>query len=181
MIFTETRLAGAYVIEIERHEDERGFFARTFCAREFGERGLATRFVNTNLSRTLSKGTLRGLHYQVPPDAEAKLVRCTRGAIWDAVVDLRPDSPTAGEWVGVELSRDSGRMVYVPEGFAHGFLTLTDDVEAVYQISAFYAPESERGLRWDDPAIGIEWPAPVRIVSEKDRAWPPYAGGVRAG
>jgi dTDP-4-dehydrorhamnose 3,5-epimerase len=172
VIFTETRLPGAFVIEIERREDERGYFARTFCAREFAAHGLETEFVNTNASYSAAKGTLRGMHFQHPPHAEVKLVRCTHGALYDVIIDLRPDSPTRGQWIGVELSQQNGRMLYVPEGFAHGFITLTDDVEASYQVSSFYTPGAEGGVRYDDPAFRIVWPVPVHVISEKDRSWP---------
>jgi len=172
MIFTPTPLAGAYLIDLEKRGDARGFFARVFCEREFGEAGLETRFVQANNSLSAKRGTLRGLHYQLPPAAEVKLVRCLRGALWDVIVDLRPDSPTFRKWFGAELSAENRRMMYVPRGFAHAILTLTDDTEAFYMVSAFYAPEEERGVRWNDPAIGIEWPiAPVEI-SPKDAGWP---------
>ena len=172
MIFTETKLSGAFIIDLERHEDDRGYFARTFCAREFAEHGLETEFVNTNASYSAQKGTLRGMHFQHPPHAEVKLVRCTQGAIYDAIIDLRLDSETHGEWIGVELSRENGRMLYVPRGFAHGFLTLTDDVDVTYQVSAFYTPGAEGGLRYDDPAFGIDWPGRVTVITDKDRTWP---------
>lgn len=172
MKFHTTPLAGARLIELEKRGDERGFFARYFCEREFAASGLETRFLQINNSLSARKGTLRGLHYQLPPAAEVKVVRCVRGALWDAIVDLRPDSPTFKKWFGRELTADNRLMMYVPRGFAHAILTLTDDVEAIYLVSAFYAPELERGLRWNDPAIGIEWPiAPVEI-SAKDAKWP---------
>lgn len=172
MIFTPTRLPGAFIIDIEKREDERGFFARTFCANEFDSHGLCTQFVNTNVSRSPRRGTLRGMHFQSAPHGEVKLIRCTSGAIYDVIVDLRTGSPTLFEWVGVELTADNYRMLYVPEGFAHGFLTLTDDVEVTYQVSEFYVPGAERGMRYDDPALGIEWPTSVQIISDKDRNWP---------
>lgn len=171
MRFRKTELEGAYIIDLEPHEDERGFFARAWCRREFEAHGLETRVAQANVSFNRRRGTLRGLHWQAPPHAETKLVRCTRGAIWDAIVDLRPDSPTHLQWVGMELSAENRRMLYVPERFAHGFITLDDDCEVGYQVSAFYSPESERGIRWDDPAVGIDWPAEPRVVSEKDRSW----------
>lgn len=174
MIFTEGALRGPYVIDLEKHQDHRGFFARAFCQREFAEHGLAEDMVQTNVSFSARRGTLRGMHYQRPPHEEAKLIRCTRGALYDVIVDVRPDSDTYGEWMGVELSADTHRMFYVPEGFAHGFLTLEDDTEVVYQVSAFYTPGAEQGLRHDDPALGIEWPAPVQVISEKDLSWPPF-------
>jgi dTDP-4-dehydrorhamnose 3,5-epimerase len=175
MIFSPLRLPGAFVIDLEPRRDERGFFARTWCQREFEAHGLTTQMVQANLSHNLRAGTLRGLHYQANPFAEAKLVRCTRGAIWDVIVDVRPDSPTQRQWLGVELTAENYRMLYVPEGFAHGFLTLVDDVEVSYQVSQFYTPGAERGLRWDDPALSITWPQPVRVISEKDARWPDYA------
>lgn len=172
MRFTETELAGAYLVELDRLEDERGFFARTFCAREFEDHGLSPVVAQANVSFNHRAGTLRGLHYQVPPSAETKLVRCTRGAIHDVIVDLRPGSPTRLQHVGVELSEQNRRALYVPKGFAHGYQTLTDDAEVAYQVDEFYAPGLEQGLRHDDPALGIVWPLAVSVVSEKDAAWP---------
>jgi len=174
MIFTETKLPGAFIIDIEKREDERGFFARTWCQREFEEHSLNTGLVQGNLAFTKSKGVLRGMHYQAPPHTEAKLMRCTGGAIIDVIVDLRPESATFKQWLGTELSAVNRRMLYVPEGFAHGYLTLEDNSEVVYQVSEFYNPEAERGLRYDDPAFGIGWPIAVSTVSEKDRSWPDY-------
>jgi dTDP-4-dehydrorhamnose 3,5-epimerase len=175
MIFTETELPGAFVIDIERRDDERGFFARAWCEREFEEHGLSTRVVQCNLAYNHVKATLRGLHYQAAPHAEVKLVRCMRGAIYDVIVDLRDDSPTFTQWIGLELTADNRRMLYVPEGFAHGYQTLADDSETYYQVSVFYEPGAERGVRWDDPAFGIDWPpAERRIVSAKDRGWPDF-------
>lgn len=175
MRFLETRLPGAYVVEPQPIEDERGFFARAWCEREFGEQNLASRMVQRNISGNRKRGTLRGLHYQTAPHEEAKLVGCTRGAVYDVIVDLRPGSATRGKWLGVELTADNRRMLYVPGGFAHGYQTLADDTEVAYQVSAFYAPDVERGIRWDDPAFGIEWPITDDVVlSEKDRAWPDY-------
>lgn len=175
MIFTPAPLPGAHVVEIEKREDSRGFFARTWCEREFEAKGLVTRFVQCNVSRSRAAGTLRGMHYQVAPHSEVKLVRCTRGAIHDVILDLRPDSPTFRRWFGIELSAENHRMLYVPTGFAHGFLSLEDDSEVTYQVSAFYAPQCERGVRFDDPAFGVAWPRPVRVISDKDRAWRDYA------
>ncbi len=175
MIFQETRLEGAFIIEPEPIEDPRGFFARAWCQREFQAHGLKTHLAQANIAFSRKRGTLRGLHYQAPPAAEAKLIRCVRGAIFDAIIDLRPDSPSYEEWLGVELTAENYRMLYVPEGFAHGYQSLLDDTEAFYMVSQFYTPGAERGIRWDDPAFGIEWPireAPT--VSEKDRGWPPY-------
>lgn len=174
MIFTKTELAGATIVDIERREDARGFFARAYCEREFAEHGLPSRMVQTNMSLTRQAGTLRGMHWQHAPHAEDKLVRCVRGAIWDAIVDIRPDSPTWCKWIGVELSEANGRMLLVPKGFAHGFVTLTDDVVVTYQVSEFYAPGVEGGARWNDPAFGIEWPVAVVGMSDKDRSWPDF-------
>lgn len=174
MIFTTTALQGATIIDVERREDERGYFARTYCEREFAEHGLPARMVQSNASLTRHAGTLRGMHFQAPPHAEDKLVRCARGAIWDAIVDIRPESPTYCQWIGVELSDANGRMLLVPKGFAHGFVTLTDDVVVLYQVSEFYAPGAERGARHDDPAFGIRWPVPIRGMSDKDRSWPAF-------
>ncbi len=174
MRFTPTELDGAFVIEVERREDARGWFARTYCAQEFAAHGLPTHMVQANMSLTRKAGTLRGMHYQLPPHAEDKLVRCVHGAIWDAIVDLRPQSPTYCRWFGTELSEANGRMLLVPCGFAHGFVTLTDDAAVAYQMSNFYAPAAERGARYDDPAFGIAWPVQVLDVSDKDRAWPAY-------
>ena len=172
MIFTPTRLDGAYVIDIEPHADQRGFFARAWCQDEFAAHGLTARPVQANLSYNQLKGTLRGLHYQLPPYAEAKLVRCTRGAIWDVIVDLRPASPTYRQSIGAELTADNHRLLYVPEEFAHGFITLADDTEVTYQVSQAYTPGAERGLRWNDPALCLEWPVPVAVISDKDAHWP---------
>ena len=174
MIFTKGPLPDTYIIDPDKKRDDRGFFARAFCEREFAEHGLARPMVQTNVSFNPRRGTLRGLHFQRAPHREAKLVRCTRGALYDVVVDVRPASPAYGEWMGVELSADSHRMLYVPEGFAHGFLTLEADTEVTYQVSSFYTPGAEGGLRYDDPALAIDWPAPVRVLSEKDRAWPAF-------
>ncbi len=174
MNFIPTRLAGAMLVEPDRREDSRGHFARIYCEREFQAHGLPARVAQANRSVTLAKGTLRGMHYQLPPHAEDKLVRCERGAIWDCIIDLRPDSPTYCQWVGVELSEASGRMLLVPRGFAHGFISLTDDVAVSYQVSEFYTPGAERGVRFDDAAFGIAWPCPIAHLSDKDAAWPTY-------
>lgn len=174
MRFTPAPLDGAWIIDLERREDPRGWFARTFCRREFEAHGLEPVIAQANISWNARKGTLRGMHYQVPPAAETKLVRCTRGALWDVIVDLRPDSPTFLRHFGVELTAENGRQLYVPELFAHGFLTLADDTEVAYQVGEFYTPGAERGIRHDDPALGIEWPAPVAVISEKDAAWPAF-------
>ncbi len=161
-------LEGAYVIEPERLEDERGYFARTYCRDEFVAHGLNPNLVQCNVSFNLKKGTLRGMHYQAKPHEEAKLVRCTRGSVFDAIVDIRADSPTFRKWFAVELSAANGRMLYVPEGFAHGFQTLEDGSEVFYQMSEKYFPESARGILWSDPGIGIRWPIPNPIVSQRD-------------
>lgn len=175
MRFVETPLRGAFVIEPERLEDERGFFARTFCAHEFEQQGLNPRLMQCNVSYSRAAGTLRGMHWQVAPHAEAKLVRCTMGAIFDVIVDLKPDSPTLRQWFAVELSASNRRGLYVPEAFAHGFQTLTDETEVFYQMSERYDPALSRGARWDDPAFAIEWPATERrIISERDRRYPPF-------
>ena len=168
MIFKETKLKGAYIIEIEPIEDERGFFARSFCAEEFEKYGLNPYIAQCNISYNQKKGTLRGIHYQVAPHAEAKLVRCTRGAIYDVALDLRKDSPTFKQWVATELSANNHRMFYIPEGIAHGFQTLEDHTEVFYQMSEFYHPESVRGVRWNDPLFGIEWPLSKPIFSHRD-------------
>jgi dTDP-4-dehydrorhamnose 3,5-epimerase len=172
MRFTETRLKGAFIIDVERLEDERGFFARTFCAREFREHGLNATFVQCHISYNRMPGTLRGMHYQTLPAAESKLVRCTTGAIHDVIVDLRVGSPTYLEHISVELSGENRRQLYIPEMFAHGFVTLTPDAEVAYQVGDFYSPAHERGLRYDDPALNIEWGMPVQVISRKDRNWP---------
>jgi dTDP-4-dehydrorhamnose 3,5-epimerase len=172
MLFNELSLQGAYLITVEKREDERGFFARSWCQREFGNLNLNTNLAQCNISYSKCRGTLRGMHYQLAPHAECKLVRCVRGAIYDVIIDLRPQSPTFHKWFGVELTANDYRMLYVPEGFAHGFETLTDDTEVFYQVSEFYQPEAERGVRWNDPKIGIDWPLPVQLISEKDQNYP---------
>jgi dTDP-4-dehydrorhamnose 3,5-epimerase len=171
MLFTETKLKGAFIIDLENREDNRGFFARTFCAKEFEDHGLKPTVAQCNLSFNHKKGTLRGMHYQVPPAAETKLIRCTRGAIYDVIVDMRPESPTYLAHIGVELTEDNRRALYVPELFAHGYLALTDGAEVTYQVGEFYTPGYERGLRYDDPILGIEWPTEITVISEKDAAW----------
>ena len=172
MIFTETPLAGAFVIDVEPIGDARGFFARAFDAREFESRGMRPGVVQCNVSYNHVRGTLRGMHMQVPPATEPKLVRCTRGAIHDVIVDMRPGSPTYLHHFGVELTAENRRQLYVPDMFAHGYLTLTDGAEVAYNVGEYYTPGYERGLRHDDPALGIEWPVPVAVISDKDRAWP---------
>jgi dTDP-4-dehydrorhamnose 3,5-epimerase len=172
MIFTETPLAGAWIVDPEPREDNRGLFARAYCTQEFAARGLHTVYPQHNISRSTRRGTLRGMHFQNPPHAEAKLIRCTRGAIYDVIVDIREGSPSFRRWHGVELDARGLRQLYVPEGFAHGFITLTDDVEVTYLNSHAYAPGAEGGLRYDDPGIGVAWPVAVTEISERDTAWP---------
>lgn len=172
MNFIETGLAGGFFVDPQRIEDERGFFARTFARPLFEARGLNANFVQCNISYNPRKGTLRGMHYQVPPHAESKLIRCTRGAVFDVMVDLRPGSPTLRKWAGVELTADNRRLAYIPEGVAHGFVTLCDDSEVFYEITAEYDAKSARGVRWEDPVLAIRWPVEPTIVSERDRAFP---------
>jgi len=174
MRFEETKLCGAWLIEAEPAHDQRGFFARTFCVREYAERGLVTGFVQHSTSYSQETGTLRGMHFQRAPRGEVKVVSCLRGAIWDVIIDLRPESPTYRRWQGFELTAENQRQLYVPEGFAHGFQTLSDDARVGYLISAFYAPLAASGLRYDDPALAIDWPLPVTAISEKDRSWPDF-------
>lgn len=173
MIFSPTELQGAYIVDIEPRRDERGYFARVWCAAEFEKQGLSTALVQCNVAYNHKRGILRGMHFQRPPHAEVKLVRCTKGAIYDVIVDLRAASPTYLGWVGVELTEDNHRMLYVPEGFAHGYVTLRDDSELFYQVSQYYSPDAEAGLRWDDPAVAIDWPPLGELlISAKDRVWP---------
>jgi dTDP-4-dehydrorhamnose 3,5-epimerase len=172
MKFVATGLPGAFVLELQPMADERGLFARTFCAREFVEHGMTPRLVQCSVSYNHQKGTLRGLHYQRPPQEEAKLVRCTAGSVYDVIVDLRPDSATCWQHFGVELSAKTRRAIFVPQGFAHGFQTLEDNTEVFYQMSEFYAPDLAAGIRHDDPKLGVAWPLPVSVLSEKDRSWP---------
>jgi dTDP-4-dehydrorhamnose 3,5-epimerase len=174
MIFTETTLKGAFLIEPERRQDERGFFARTWCQSEFAAAGLQTDWVQSNISFNKARGTLRGMHYQAPPYEEAKLVRCTMGAVYDVIIDLRADSSTFQQWLAAELTSDNRLMLFIPTGFAHGFQTLTDEAEVFYQMSQVYAPEYARGVRWDDPAFKISWPAERRIISARDRSFPDF-------
>ena len=172
MLFTKTQLEGAWLVEPEPIRDSRGWFARTFCEREFEAHGLETRFVQHSTSQNVQRGTLRGMHFQTAPHAEVKLVRCLKGAIYDVIIDLNPGSPTYRQWQGFELSASNMRQIYIPKGFAHGFQTLDDECEIGYLISEFYAPEASSGLRWDDPAFGINWPLPVSVMSDKDKSWP---------
>jgi dTDP-4-dehydrorhamnose 3,5-epimerase len=174
MKFHPTRLLGAYTIELEKRGDDRGFFARLYCQREFESAAIPTAIVQINNSLSAKAGTLRGMHYQLPPAAEIKVVRCIRGALFDVIIDLRPDSPTFGQWFGAELSADNRLMMYVPRGFAHGFITLSDDTEAFYLVNAFYTPEAERGLRFNDPRFNVIWPQTPVDVSDKDRSWPDF-------
>ena len=178
MIFTDTRVRGAVVIEPEPIADERGFLARCFCAREFEARGLNPRLVQCSISLTKMKGTLRGLHFQRPPHAEVRLVRCTAGALYDVIVDLRPESPTFRRYFGIELSARNHKMLYVPEGFAHGLQTLEDDTEVVYQMSEFFAPDAVAGVRWNDPVFAIRWPLEVTVICERDRTYPDFRDDV---
>jgi dTDP-4-dehydrorhamnose 3,5-epimerase len=174
MIFTQTKLAGAFIIDLERLSDERGFFARSWCDDEFAAYGIRMATVQANVSSNPKRGTLRGMHYQIAPYSESKLVRCTRGAIYDVIVDLREESPTYGQWIGVELTADNFRMLFVPERFAHGFITLQDATDVAYQMSAKYMPGADGALRWNDPSIGIEWPIEPVLISQKDRSHPDF-------
>lgn len=175
MIFSETSIAGAYLVDLTRHGDERGFFARAWSSKEFADHGLETKFPETNFSSSARKGTIRGLHYQKSPHAEAKFVRCVRGSLFDVIVDLRPDSPTVHQWAGFEIRASEYQAVYVPAGCAHGVQTLEDDTEMLYMVSACYAASAEGGIRWNDPFFGIEWPdVDERTVTVKDQSWPDF-------
>jgi dTDP-4-dehydrorhamnose 3,5-epimerase len=176
VIFTETKLHGAFILELEKREDDRGFFARSWCQREFQAHNLNPRLVQCNISFNRMKGTLRGMHYQAAPLAEAKLVRCTAGALYDVIIDLRPDSRTYKQHVGEVLSAANYKMMYVPEGFAHGFQTLEDNTEIFYQMSEFYSPEQARGVRYNDPAFGIKWMIGNPVIVDRDRNYPDFAG-----
>jgi dTDP-4-dehydrorhamnose 3,5-epimerase len=169
MNFNKTKLNGAYTIDLDKREDERGFFARLFCINEFDGEGMDRNVVQINNSLSKDKGTLRGIHYQLSPKAETKIVRCIKGSLWDVIVDLRPDSPTFLQWFGETLSAENRRMMFVPKGFGHGFVTLEPDTEVIYLVTEFYSPQHERGLRWNDPKIGIEWPIEPVIISDKDK------------
>lgn len=175
MRFHETELRGAYLIDLDKLEDGRGFFARVWCEKQFEDHGLVPKVVQANTSFNNKAGTLRGMHYQAAPFQETKLVRCTRGAIYDVIVDLRPGSSTYKRWIGMELTAENYAMLYVPVDFAHGFITLQDDTEVNYLVSEPYTPGAERGLRWNDPQVGIDWPRPVAVISDKDAAWPDFA------
>ncbi len=181
MLFKATPLAGAFVVELEMRSDDRGFFARAFCAREFEEQGLKPAVAQCNIAFNYKRGTLRGMHYQLAPAAETKLVRCFRGAIYDVIVDLRPDSPTYLQHFGIELSADNRLALYIPEMFAHGYLTLTDECELMYQVSEFYTPGYEAGVRYDDPTFNIQWPIPVEVISDKDLTWAAFKPETREG
>ena len=175
MRFRESPLAGLFVIDVEPAEDDRGFFARTYCAAAFVERGLDPAVAQSSIAYSARKGTLRGMHYQRAPHAETKLIRCTRGAVHDVAIDLRPDSPTFRRWFAAELTAANRRMLYIPEGFAHGYLTLEDETEISYQMSTPYHPEAAEGVRWDDPAFAITWPIEVAVIAERDRDYPDFA------
>jgi len=177
VLFIETKLKGVYIVEPERIEDERGFFARTWCRQEFEAHGLNPQLVQCSISFNKRKGTLRGMHYQGAPHAEAKLIRCTMGAMYDVALDLRPESATFKQWVAAELTAANRRMLYIPEGLAHGFQTLADDTEVLYQMSQFYHPQSARGVLWDDPTFAIEWPLPLTEISQRDLVHPKWEGG----
>lgn len=174
MIFTKTKLNGAYIIDIEKREDDRGFFARTFCADEFEKNGLENKFVQSNMSFNNKKGTLRGMHFQKSPFEEDKLVRCTKGSIFDVIIDLRKDSPTYKEWIGVELTEKNSRALFIPKGFAHGYLTLEDNSEINYLVTQFYTPNSDSGVRFNDPAFNINWPITPKSISDKDKNHPDF-------
>lgn len=176
MIFTKAPIDGAYIIDVRRIADERGFFGRLWCHKEFEEHGLVATIVQSNIGASKTKGTLRGLHYQKAPHQEVKIVRCPRGAVFDVIVDLRADSPTFKQWFGLELNQENATMLYVPEGCATGYLTLRDDTEIYYHATEYYHPESATGVRYDDPAFGIEWPGEIKVVSDNDKQWPGFAG-----
>jgi dTDP-4-dehydrorhamnose 3,5-epimerase len=176
VIFQQTELQGAFVIELDKLQDQRGFFARTWCEKEFAEHGLTPVVHQVNASFNIKKGTLRGMHYQTSPYQESKTVRCTRGAICDVIIDLRKESPTFKHWIGVELTADNYKMLYVPEDFGHGYITLEDNTEVTYQVSEFYTPGAEKGIRWNDPTFDIHWPETVQVISDKDANWEDFRG-----
>jgi dTDP-4-dehydrorhamnose 3,5-epimerase len=173
MLFTETKLKGAFIVDVDRHEDNRGYFGRIFCQNEFADHGLKPLVAQANVGSNKARGTIRGMHFQYPPAAETKYVRCVRGAILDIIVDLRPESPTYLDHVAVELSAANQRGLYIPERFGHGYQTLEDATDTIYMVGEFYAPGVEGGLLHDDPALGLEWPLPVAVISEKDKGWRP--------
>ncbi len=175
MLFQETILAGAWIIELEPVSDHRGFFTRTFCTDEYARHGLETSFLQHSLSGSLTRGTVRGMHFQRPPHEEVKVVTCIKGEVWDVILDLRPDSPTFCRWAGFKLTAENRRRIYIPKGFAHGFQTLSDDAEVSYLISTPYRPESASGVRYDDPAFAIRWPLPVAAISDRDRGWADFS------
>jgi len=175
MFFVETKLKGAFIIEPERLSDERGFFARTWCKRELNDFGLNANMAQCNISFNRKKGTLRGMHYQIAPKQEVKLVRCTAGAIYDVIIDLRPSSVTFKKWFAIELTAENRKILYVPEAFSHGFLTLSENTEVFYQMSEFYAPECARGIRWNDPFFGVVWPDEIALISDKDKTYPDFS------
>jgi dTDP-4-dehydrorhamnose 3,5-epimerase len=177
MRFLKTELHGAWLVDVEPIFDHRGFFSRTFCQREFAARGLETNFVQHSLSYSAERGTLRGMHFHAPPHGEVKIVECTKGAIFDVIIDIRPLSPTFGQWRSFDLTAENRRQLYIPKGFAHGFETLSGDTEVRYLISAFYEPSAASGLRHDDPAFAIPWPLPVAVIAGNDQLWPDFAGG----
>jgi dTDP-4-dehydrorhamnose 3,5-epimerase len=174
MIFTETKLQGVTIVDIQRLQDERGFFARSWCRNEFKQAGLVDTLVQTNISFNAKKGIIRGMHFQLPPFEEVKLVQCTRGAIFDVIVDLRPQSKTHKQWISVELTEENHRMIYIPPGCGHGYQTLTDTSDILYQVSQFYSQEHARGARYNDPAFQIQWPLPLTLISKNDSTWPDY-------
>jgi len=174
MLFHKTPIKGAYIIDIEKREDERGFFARSFCQNEFSKYNLETTFVQTNISYNKKKGTLRGMHFQKHPYEEDKVLRCTNGAIFDVIVDIRKESPTYKQWFGIELSNKNQKSLYIPKGCAHGYLTLTDKADVTYMVSQFYTPKADTGLRYNDPLFGIEWPKPIKFISKKDESFPDF-------
>jgi len=174
MLFTPLAVAGAYLVELEPHRDERGFFARSYCAEEFARHGLPREFPQSNLSRNPRRGTLRGMHYAVAPSVESKLVRCSSGAIFDVLIDVREGSPSFGKWLSAELSRDNGAALFVPAGVAHGFLTLAEDTDVLYQMGDVFRADTARGLRWNDDAFGVTWPAPPALISERDASYPNF-------
>jgi len=178
MLFTETGLEDAYVVELEKKEDHRGFFARSWDAKEFSKHNLNSKLVQCNISFSKKRGTLRGMHYQTKPFEESKLIRCTKGKIFDAIIDLRPSSKTFKKWFGIELTEENYKMIFVPEGFAHGFQSLVDNTEIIYQVSEFYTPGYELGIHWNDPTFNIKWPLEEKIITEKDNSWKPFDVGV---